>query len=101
MPSERDRIRTFLDQHPEWAEFLSDRAKDGKLMTAEDITPQDELIVVVSHNPAEITGSVQAKCECGAIVWMSPSTYKLVKSRQPFPTRVLCVPCFTKESVKA
>jgi hypothetical protein len=93
MPSERERVRAFLDAHPEWAEFLSEKAKAGKLMAAEDIAPSDELIVVVSNNPAEITGSKQVKCGCGAIVWMSPSTQELIRSRKGFPTRVVCVRC--------
>ena len=98
MPSERERLHAFFVAHPEWAEFMSERAKAGKIMSPEDIRPRDELIIVASHNPQRIDGSVQAQCECGAAIWVSPSTDAMRKAREGLPTRVICVPCFVKDA---
>ena len=99
--NERERMRAFLDKNPVFAEFLSERARAGKMMHPDDIAPEDELVIVATtHKPEDDTDSVEAKCGCGNPVWLSTSTDKLLKSRKGFPTRITCVACVVKEGIR-
>ena len=94
MPTEREAIRKILRERPDIHQMLLKALAAGKLKSTDDIPETDEeYIVLCGLDHGGVEGSKQGKCGCGAIVWMSPSTQELIKSRKGFPTRVVCVRC--------
>jgi hypothetical protein len=101
MPSEKERVKAFFAKHPEWSAFLSERAKEGRMMNVEDVSKDDVLVIVASSDPAQIVGAKQAQCGCGRLVWLSPSTQKVLIERGRYPTRISCISCVTENVVNA
>lgn len=100
MPTEREAIRKILREHPDFHRRLQKAIADGKLKSTDDLETGEGCIFVCGPDHGGVEGSKQVKCECGAAVWMSPSTQLVLKEREAFPTRILCPACVMKEYVK-
>jgi hypothetical protein len=97
MPTEREAIRKILRERPELHAALRKAIEEGRLKSTDDMPDDEEIIIICGPDHGGIEGSKQVQCECGALVWMSPSTQEAWKARQAFPTRILCLPCVMKE----
>ena len=93
MPNEMAVLRAALKANPEVHDKLRSMAEKGMLSTFEDIDPNEPLIVIAAPEPYGIVGSIQAHCECGAVVWLSPSTQAMLKARGDAPTQLSCILC--------
>lgn len=96
MPSEIEVFRAMLKASPEMQEKLRELVAAGKLRPFDSDTATDgeTMLVVASGDHCGITGSKQARCECGKPVWVSPSTQAMIIERGVNPTRVICTVCF-------
>jgi hypothetical protein len=94
MSSEREAMRKILRENPELCDALAKALYEGRLTSIEDMPEEgEEFIFVCGPDHGGVEGSKQVKCGCGAKVWMSPSTQEAWKSRQAFPTRIVCPIC--------
>lgn len=102
MPTEREAFRKILREKPELHRALAKALDEGRLKGADQIPEEgEEFIFVCGPDHGGVEGSKQVKCECGAAVWMSPSTQELLESRKAFPTRVICIWCAMKGGLEA
>lgn len=101
MPSEISVIRAALKASPEAHDKLREMVLSGKLGSAETVPNIESLTIIAAPDHFGIEGSKQARCGCGLIVWINPSTQAMLLCRdadpQAAPTRVLCAWCFMKE----
>ena len=104
MPTEREAIRKLLRERPELHTALREAIEEGRLKSTDELPKEGkEFVFVCGSDHGGVEGSKQVKCECGAAVWMSPSTQEVWKERQAFPTRVMCLECamkYGKETLK-
>ena len=104
MPTEREAIRKLLRERPELHTALREAIEEGRLKSTDELPKEGkEFVFVCGPDHGGVEGSKQVKCECGAAVWMSPSTQEAWKERQAFPTRVMCLECamkYGKETLK-
>ena len=101
MPTEREAIRKILRERPGLHRALAKAIEEGRLTSTADMPEEgEEFVFVCGPDHGGVEGSKQVKCECGAAVWMSPSTQLVLKEREAFPTRILCPVCVMKEYVK-
>lgn len=63
-----------------------------------NIDSHELLIVVCGFHHRRIVGSKQKRCECGAIVWMTPDIQAALSTRL-LPVRVVCRACIRKITV--
>jgi hypothetical protein len=101
MPTEREALRKIFRERPELHAALRKAIEDGRLKDASEVDPNEEFTIVCGPDHGGVEGSKQAKCACGALVWMSPSTQELLKSREGLPTLIKCITCVMKETKKA
>jgi hypothetical protein len=92
--TEREAIRKALDKNPERAAAMRRMAAEGKIVPYTGPTPGKPLVIVASSSHFGITGSKQARCGCGAIVWLSPST-QAMQLGDP-EAKVICTACLVK-----
>lgn len=99
MANEIATLRAALRSNPEHHAKLRELVERGLIGPACDIPDDGPVTVVAAPEHFGIDGAKQAKCGCGRIVWLSPSTQEMMKARDAVPTllRVLCVWCFTSE----
>jgi hypothetical protein len=95
MLSKVDILRAFLRDNPEAIKafnevFANLRVDDGNADT-------NDVLAVLCSGGAHVKGSVQRRCECNSIVWLSPSTQKMLEKRGAAPYRLLCPHCLEKE----
>lgn len=95
--NEREAIRKLLRERPDIHSALRRAMDEGRLKSADDMPEEGEMFIFCcGPDHGGVEGSKQVKCECGAAVWMSPSTQELMKSRKAFPARIVCVSCAMK-----
>ena len=98
MPSEIEVFRAALKTaDPNTVRKLRLLALAGKIKSMDEADPTEPLVVVASANHCGIVGCLQARCDCGEPVWLSPSTQEMLKERGANPTRIICTACFTLE----
>lgn len=98
MPTEREAIRKVLQERPELHAALKEAIEEGRLKSTDELPEEgEEFVFVCGPDHGGVEGTKQVKCECGVAVWMSPSTQEAWKSRQAFPTRVVCTDCAMKQ----
>lgn len=94
MPTERQAIRKWMQENPERAATLKDLFDKGLLHGMEEAIAVDEpLTMICGPESGGILGSRRAKCECGATIWLSPSSRKVLRARGAAPTRLMCMRC--------
>jgi hypothetical protein len=96
MPTEIAVLRAALKSNPEGHARLREMAVAGKIGSFDEINPAEPLTVVAASEHFGVTGAIQAKCECGTVVWLSPSTQAMMKGRGDAPTQIICVLCFSR-----
>lgn len=96
MPTEREAFRKMLRENPELRTALTKAVEEGRLKDINEVDPNGAFVIVCGPDHCGIEGSKQVKCECGAAIWMSPSTQEILKEREQLPTRVLCYTCATR-----
>jgi hypothetical protein len=99
MASELAVLRAALRSNPEHHEKLKELAERGSLGPLTDVPDDVPLTVVAAPEHFGIDGAKQARCGCGIIVWLSPSTQRMIIARGAVPNaiRVLCAWCFIDE----
>ncbi len=99
MPTEAAVIRAALRNNPEHHAKLRELAESGLIGPLTDIPADDPLTIIAAPEHFGIDGAQQAKCACGLIVWLSPSTQAMILRRDgnPTPPRILCAWCWTQE----
>jgi len=66
--------------------------------TSEEAFKQDrELATVVCSPVAKTIGSKQARCACGAIMYVSAQAQIAIQARGDLATRLICLSCFQQE----
>lgn len=99
MTTERESIRKLLDSHSPMADWLHEGVASGRIRSSDDIDHNEEIIVVGGPEHGGVDGAKQAKCGCGAVVWISPSTQEMMAKRGPSaPTIIVCIPCLLKNA---
>jgi hypothetical protein len=99
MPDEIAVLRAALRANPEHHKRLLELAEDGAFGPMVDVPDDVPLTVVAGPEHFGIDNSQEARCECGAVVWLSPSTQRMIIARGglPKPIRILCGWCFMHE----
>jgi hypothetical protein len=90
-------LRAALKANPEAHAKLRALALSGKIQPCDEWPADEPLVIVAGPNHCGIEGAKQAKCECGAIVWLGTSTQAMLIKRGAIPHRVICHACFTAE----
>lgn len=94
MPSEIATLRAALRANPEFHDKLRELAEAGRLKPCA-VDKVDVIVAAPDH--CGIDGAKQAKCACGGVVWLSPSTQAMIIARGDVPQPVIiCVCCFQK-----
>lgn len=94
MPTERETIRKWMRENPERAALLKHLYDKGLLHDMEEaIATSEPLTMICGPESGGIHGSKMAKCECGAVIWLSPSSQELLARRGAAPTRLACMSC--------
>jgi hypothetical protein len=97
MPNEIATLRAALRTSPEYHRKLHQLFVSGVVQPA-DLDPTEEITIVAASEHFGMEGAKQARCACGVIVWLSPSTQEMVAARGDVPQpRIACIGCFTKE----
>lgn len=92
--NEREAIRKWMRDNPERAAALRKKFDEGSLTNSVEILESDTPVTMIcGPDHGKIDGSKQAKCECGAVIWISPSTQALLAKRGATPTRLICMRC--------
>lgn len=91
--NEREAIRKWMNENPERAAHLKELFKKGKLNSLEVLASDTPVTMICGPHHGNINGSQQRLCECGAIIWISPSTQEELKKRGDAPTRLICMRC--------
>ncbi len=89
---EKDALKNLLDQNPEFGRIITSLKISATLENVENIPQEEEFVVVCGPSHAGITGSQQHRCNCGRIIWIAPSTQKIMKER-PGSTKLMCFYC--------
>jgi len=101
MPSEIEVFRAAMKiADPETVEKLRNLALTGRIKSYDSADATKPLIVVATTDHCGISGCRQARCACGTLVWLSPSTQAMLKERDRTPTaetRIVCGECFIVE----
>lgn len=97
MPTETALIRAAIKESPRLHSLLSDLAERGALGPLKNVSADEELTVVAAPEHYGMIGAEQALCGCGAVVWLSPSTQKILKARGAAPTLISCSVCFVRK----
>jgi hypothetical protein len=98
MPSEIEVIRAVMKTStPEAMDRLRRMATEGKIKSYGEGDKDEPMTVIATGNHCGIVGCLQARCECGEPVWLSPSTQEMLKGRGHVPTRIICTACFILE----
>lgn len=91
--TEQEAIRKA--ETPTMAEALRRLAQQGRLKKPEELTPAElagPMVVVGGASHCGIVGSKQARCTCGAIIWLSPSSLEMMARHTGSLTK-RCVRC--------
>jgi hypothetical protein len=100
MTTEIEAFRKIMRENPKLKAALGRAIETGRLKDASEVPPEEEMAIVVGPDHGGVEGSKQAKCACGAVGWLSPSSQELLEARKGFPTRIVCVSCVMKEIPK-
>lgn len=101
MPTEREALRAALNENPEQAEKLLDMVRSGKLVGCDELPP-GPIAVVAAPDHNGIVGARQYRCECGALVWLGPSTQGMLARRGNMDgVRLICIECAMKDIHRA
>jgi hypothetical protein len=90
MPSEREFIRQMVATASE---------RDLELLRklgAADAKQEEPMVFVGGPDPMGIVGSKQTVCGCGAEIWLSPSTQKVLAERGDRPSQMMCIFCLAR-----
>jgi hypothetical protein len=100
MPTERESIRKFLDDRSAVAEWLKRGLAEGRIGCTDAIAGTDEVLTVIAGSDSGgVIGSLQSKCcDCGVLVWLSPSTQEMLTKRGDLPTVIKCLQCVVKDA---
>ena len=82
------------------ARWLKRGVAEGRIK-ALDFDMDDVVTVLAGPNHGGVTGSVQSKCGCGSMVWLSPSTQEMMQQRGDKPTIIMCRQCALKIAQEA
>src|SRR5450759_2279217 len=91
MPTEREVLRKLFDDHPEFAQRLRGMVDDGTLKVG---VPQGPVVIVASAAHGGITGARQRRCGCGQLVWLSPASQEILRSKAD--ATMLCLSCMSR-----
>jgi hypothetical protein len=97
MPSDVAVLRAALRSNPEHHAKLRELCESGAVGPMVDIPDDEPIIVVAAPEHFGIEGAKQARCTCGLIVWLSPSTQAMMLKRVGIPALVRCAWCFMRE----
>lgn len=98
MPTEIATLRAALRTNPQHHAWLQECIESGAIQPADDATPAEVTTIVAGPEHFGIEGAQQARCECGVVVWLSPSTQAMIIARGAVPQpRIICSLCFRKE----
>jgi len=100
MPTERETIRKFLDEDSEMARWLKRSVANGRIKSV-DVSMDEVVTIMAGPNHGGVTGSIQTKCGCGSLVWLSPSTQEMMQQRGDKPTVIMCIECALKVAMEA
>lgn len=91
--TEREAIKKWMRENPERAAQLRQLYDRGLLHSLEVLASDVPVTMICGPSAGGIKGSKQALCECGAVIWISPSTQKILAERGAVPTRLICMRC--------
>jgi hypothetical protein len=100
MPTEHEALRKLMRARPELRAALAKAAKEGRLKSWGELTEAEkveEMIIVCGPDHGGVEGSKQVQCDCGELVWLSPSTQAMLIERGRSPSRIICMSCFRED----
>jgi hypothetical protein len=100
MPSEREAWRAFFRSRPEVRDLFKRLLESNRLATMDTLDKNEPLTVLAGPAHNGIIGSVQAKCSCGELVWLAPSTQEMMAKRDAATYTIRCPKCWKLEEAK-
>ena len=93
--TEAEAIRKAIASNPEAADQLRKLIDEGKLSAPGEMPPDEPLVLIGGPSPVGITGAKQFRCQCGNIIWLSPSSLDLME-KHPGEKSTICLDCMLK-----
>jgi hypothetical protein len=98
MPTEIAVLRAALRDNPAHHAKLRELAESGAIGPLTDIPDDQPFIVIAAPEHFGMEGAKQARCPCGLIVWLSPTTQRMIDERNAIPgPMIMCAWCFFRE----
>lgn len=90
---EHDALRKAIRENPEMADVVRKAMDEGKIVPISSISLTAPMVAVCSDHHHDIDGAITVLCnECGATLWMSPDTQKMILTRTG-PVLAACLKC--------